>query len=77
MRGFTLTELIVVVAIIALAATLGTRYYFTNVEMYRFQNALTEFKSSVNLARARSLTGVIVDVTTDGAVTKRVNMDNR
>ncbi|MCX5861462.1 MAG: prepilin-type N-terminal cleavage/methylation domain-containing protein [Deltaproteobacteria bacterium] len=38
MRGFTLTELIVVVAVIALAATLGTRYYFTNVEMYRFQN---------------------------------------
>ena len=59
MRGFTLTELIVVVAIIALAATLGTRYYFTNVEMYRFQNALTEFKSSVNLARARSMSRLV------------------
>jgi|GEM_PF-1196393 prepilin-type N-terminal cleavage/methylation domain-containing protein len=59
MRGFTLTELIVVVAIMALAATLGTRYYFTNVEMYRFQNALSEFKSSVNLARSRSMTGVV------------------
>jgi len=57
MRGFTLTELIVVVAVIALAATLGTRYYFTNVEMYRFQNVLSEFKSSVNLARARSMSG--------------------
>ena len=60
MRGFTLTELIGVVAIIALAATLGTRYYFTNVEMYRFQNVLSEFKSSVNLARARSMSGVAV-----------------
>jgi len=49
-----------VVAIMALAVMLGTRYYFTNVEMYRFQNALTEFKSAVNLARARSMTGVAV-----------------
>ena len=60
MRGFTLTELIVVVAIMAVAATLGTRYYYTDIDMYRFQNALTEFKSAVNLARARSMTGVAV-----------------
>ena len=59
MRGFTLTELIVVVAIIALAATLGIRYYFSNVEMYRFQNAVSEFKSSVNLARARSMSRLV------------------
>jgi prepilin-type N-terminal cleavage/methylation domain-containing protein len=69
MKGFTLTELIVVVAIMGVAAMLGTRYYYSDIDMYRFQNALTEFKSAVNLARARSLTGV----TTDSAGTKRVN----
>jgi len=71
MKGFTLTELIVVVAIMAVAAMLGTRYYYTDIDMYRFQNALTEFKSAVNLARARSLTGVIVNTESAGA--KRVN----
>jgi prepilin-type N-terminal cleavage/methylation domain-containing protein len=59
-KGFTLTELIVVVAIMAVAAMLGTRYYYTDIATYRFQNALTEFKSAVNLARARSLSGVAV-----------------
>jgi type II secretory pathway pseudopilin PulG len=59
MRGFTVTELIVVAAIMALTAILGLRYYFTNTEIYRFQNALTEFKSALNLARARSMSGVV------------------
>lgn len=73
MRGFTLTELIVAVAIIGLLAVLGVRYYFTNVQMYRFQNALSEFTSSVNLARIRSMSGRVVSSTgvtgiTPGAV---------
>lgn len=59
MRGFTLIELVVVIAILALVSIFGLRYYFTNVEMYRFQNALTEFKSSVNTARARSISGLV------------------
>jgi len=59
MRGFTVTELIVVAAIVALTAIFGLRYYFTNTEIYRFQNALTEFKSALNLARARSMSGVV------------------
>jgi prepilin-type N-terminal cleavage/methylation domain-containing protein len=60
MKGFTLIELIVVVAIMALAAMVGTHYYFTNVEMYRFQKVLTDFKSSLNLARVRSISGRMV-----------------
>lgn len=59
MRGFTVTELIVVAAIVAITATFGLRYYFTNTEMYRFQNAVTEFKSALNLARARSMSGLV------------------
>lgn len=59
MRGFTVTELIVVAAIVALTAIFGLRYYFTNTEIYRFQNALTEFKSALNLARVRSMSGVV------------------
>jgi Tfp pilus assembly major pilin PilA len=59
MRGFTVTELIVVAAIVALTAIFGLRYYFTNTEIYRFQNALTEFTSALNLARARSMSGVV------------------
>jgi len=59
MRGFTLIELIVVAAIVAVASILGMRYYYTYVESYRFQNAISEFKSAVNLARARSMSGIV------------------
>jgi len=59
LRGFTVTELIVAAAIVAITATFGLRYYFTNTEMYRFQNAVTEFKSALDLARARSMSGVV------------------
>lgn len=59
MKGFTLVEFIVVAAIVAVVSIFGLRYYFTNVESYRFQNAISEFKSAVNLARARSMSGII------------------
>lgn len=59
MRGFTLVEFIVVAALIALAATMGMRLYFTYVESYRFLNVLSDFKFSINMARARSLSGVV------------------
>ncbi len=59
MKGFTLTEFIVVVAIVAVLSIFGMRYYFTYTESYRFQNAISEFKSAVNLARARSMSGIV------------------
>ncbi|MGC9030707.1 MAG: pilus assembly FimT family protein [Desulfomonilaceae bacterium] len=59
MKGFTLVEFIVAVAIVAVLSIFGMRYYFTYVESYRFQNAISEFKSAVNLARARSMSGIV------------------
>jgi len=59
-KGFTLTEVLVVVGIMGLVIFFGARYYYTNVGMYRFQNVLTEFKAAVNLSRVRSVSGRVV-----------------
>jgi prepilin-type N-terminal cleavage/methylation domain-containing protein len=54
-RGFTLVELMVVMAIIGLGALIIGSFGYRYIDRYRFSNVASSFNNSINLARIRAV----------------------
>ncbi len=56
-RGFTLLEILIVVAILAVVATIGTGIYRNLAKRIEFDEAKAVFISDIKLARASAMSG--------------------
>jgi prepilin-type N-terminal cleavage/methylation domain-containing protein len=54
-RGFTLVELMVVLAVITIGPLIIATFGYRHIDAYRFSNVVRTFNNSINLARIRAV----------------------